>query len=48
MAERHEQPAFVVDADEPAVAPARDVLEEHALDRVARAELEHLLAPSAR
>ena len=43
MAERDEQATLVVHADEPAVAAACDILEEHALDRIAGAELEHLL-----
>ena len=35
--------SLVLDGEEPAEAPARDVLEEHPLDRVARTELEHLV-----
>ena len=43
VAERDERRVLVLDGEEPAEAPARDVLEEHPLDRVARTELEHLV-----
>ena len=43
MAERVEHPVAVLDREEPPVAAAGHVLEEHALDRIAGAELEHLL-----
>jgi hypothetical protein len=43
VAERDEGRVLVLDGEEPAEAPAGDVLEEHPLDRVARTELEHLV-----
>ena len=45
MAERDEPVACVGDAHEAAVAAPGDVLEEHPLDGIASAELEHLLVP---
>jgi hypothetical protein len=43
MAESIEHPIVVFDREEPAVPAAGHVLEEHALDRIAGAELEDLL-----
>jgi len=43
VAEPEQVPGIVLDRGEAAVTATRDVLEEHALDRVARAEGEDLL-----
>ena len=48
VAERRQVPSSSASGDEAAETAPRDVLEEHALDRLARAELEHLLDASAR
>ena len=43
MAEVREPPVRALDGDEPSEAAPRDVLEEDALERLERTEIEHLL-----